>query len=192
MSKANIKRIVLLSTGVAMLIVFIVFSCILAKPGTNYTAEYKIHLALNELDNIDDVEAYLTENNISYEIQNSTLTLNDYDNIKFVIRTDNSTGYYIPSEKLVLLSKLDAKDYEIVTVEKEQTEDGWNENIFLKEKGITYSRYNGEYFIETTWALQIFKTVSMILFIGIGVYLTLDYLELYFKMRKKKQVQTNP
>ena len=129
---------------------------------------------------------------VSYEIKNSTLTLNDYDNIKFVIRTDNSTGYYIPSEKLVLLSKLDAKDYEIVTVEKEQTEDGWNENIFLKDQGITYSRYNGEYFIETTWALQIFKTVSMILFIGIGVYLTLDYLELYFKMRKKNQVQTNP
>ena len=192
MSKANIKRIVLLSTGVAMLIVFIVFSCILANPGTNYTDEYKIHLALTELDNISDVEAYLTENQIPYEIKNSTLTLNDYDNIKFVIRTDNSTGYLIPSEKLVLLSKLDAKDYEIVTVEKVPTEDGWNENIYLKESGITYSRYNGEYFIQTTWVLQLIKTVSMVLFIGIGAYLVLDYLDLYFKMKKKNQTVTNP
>lgn len=109
MSKENKKRIVLLSTGVAMLIIFIIFSCILSNPGKDYTKEYNIHLALLELENIDDVEAYLTENNVSYEINNSTLTLNDYDNIEYVIRTDNSTGYLIPSDKFVYLSKLDAK-----------------------------------------------------------------------------------
>lgn len=184
MSKANIKRLVLLCTALSMLIVFIVFTCILAKPGTNYTDEYKIHLALKELDTIEEVETYLTDNKISYEINASTLTLNDYQNIEYVIHTDNSTGHLIPSAKCLILEKLDAKDYEVVTVEKVATKDGWNENIYLKQKGITYSKYNGEYFIETSWALQIFKTVSMILFIGISVYLTLDYLDLYYKMKK--------
>ncbi|MBR6689063.1 MAG: hypothetical protein IKL68_03520 [Clostridia bacterium] len=187
MSKENKKRIVLLSTGVAMLIIFIIFSCILSNPGKDYTKEYNIHLALLELENIDDVEAYLTENNVSYEINNSTLTLNDYDNIEYVIRTDNSTGYLIPSDKFVYLSKLDAKDYEIVTVEKEATENGFNEHIFLKHKGITYSKYNGEYFIQTTWILQLIKTVSNIGFIAISVYLVLDYLDLYFKMRAREK-----
>ncbi len=186
MSKANKKRIVLLSTGLAMLIAFIVFTCILAGLGTNYTNEYRIHLALSELDTIEEVETYLTENNVSYEINNSTLTLNDYDNIKYVIRTDNSTGYLIPSDKFVILSKLDAKDYEIVTVKQEKTENGWNEHIFLKEKGITYSKYNGEYFIQTTWFLKLINTVAMVGFISITVYLTLDYLDLYFKMRKRQ------
>ena len=189
MSKANIKRIVLLSTSVAMLIIYIVFSCVLANPGKNYTDEYKIHLALSEYGTIEEVETYLTDNKISYKINNSTLTLNDYQNIEYVIHTDNSTGHLIPSAKCLLLEKLDAKDYEVVTVEKTDTEDGWNENIFLKEKGSTYSKYNGEYFIQTTWALQIFKTVSLIAFIGIGGYLALEYLELYFKMKKRNDLK---
>ncbi len=189
MSKSNIKRIVLLSTSVAMLIIFIVFSCVLANPGKNYTDEYKIHLALSEYDTIEEVETYLTDNKISYEINNSTLTLNNYENIEYVIHTDNSTGHLIPSAKCLLLEKLDARDYEVITVEKVATEDGWNENIYLKKNGITYSRYNGEYFIQTTWALQIFKTVSLIAFIGISVYLVLEYLDLYFKMKKRTDLK---
>ena len=190
MSKANKKRVVLLCTGAAMLIIFIVFTCILANPGKDYTKEYEIHLALLELENVEDVEAYLTENKLSYEITNSTITLNNYDNIKYVIRTDNSTGYLVPSEKFLYLAKLDAKDYEIVTVEKEATADGFNEHIFIKNKGITYSKYNGGYFIQTTWVLTLVKTISNIGFIAIGIYLVLDYLELYTKARKKKAVKT--
>lgn len=187
MSKENKKRLVLLSTGVAMLIIFIVFSCILAGPGKDYTKEYNIHLALLELESIEDVEAYLTENNVSYEITNSTLTLNDYDNIEYVIRTDNSTGYLIPSDKFIYLAKLDAKDYEIVTVEKETTEDGFNEHIFIKSKGITYSKYNGDYFIQTTWLLLLVKIVSILGFIAITSYLVLDYLNLYSKMKRREK-----
>lgn len=187
MSKTNIKRIVILGVGIAMLIVFIVFSCILSGLGKNYTEEYKIHLALSELNTIEEVENYLTENQISYEIKNSTLTLNDYSNIKYVIRTDNSTGHLVPSDKCLLLEKLDEKDYEVVTVNKVTTEEGWNEHVFLKDGGSTYSKYNGEYFIQQTAALETVKTISLFFFIGIGAYLALDYLDLYTKMKKKMQ-----
>ena len=192
MSKANKKRLVLLCTGVAMLIVSIVFSCILSTHGKEYTKEYQIHLALLELDNVQDVEAYLTENNISYSINNSTLTLNNYENIEYFIRTDNSTGYLIPSEKFLYLAKLDAKDYEIVTVEKEPSNDGYDELIFLKHKGITYSKFNGSYFIETTRALKTIQVISTIAYILIGVYLVLDYLELYFNMLKNRAASKSP
>lgn len=193
MAKKKIKRLVLLSTCVAMLIVYICFSCVLAGHGKNYTEEYKIHLALKEFDTVQEVETYLIDNKVSYSINNSIITLKDFNNIQYVIHTDNSTGVLVPSNKCMILEKLDAMDFEIVKVNKEATEDGWNEHIFLKENGITYSRINGDYFIQTTWAIKLIQTISCIVFIGTGVYLVLEYLELYFKMRKKNvQNQASP
>lgn len=157
-------RLALLRAGIISLVVCTIFAFIAATPGTNYSAEYEIYNDLSKITTVESVEEYLEARKISYTIQNSTIELHDYD-IHYVINNDNSTGWLIPSHKHIMLSKLDALDYEIVKVEKESTNDGWNECVSVKESVYTYTRLNGEYFIENT--ALVFTIVWLSLILGV-------------------------
>ena len=109
MKKFNFKRLCSLILGLCSLFLFISFTTTADGPGVDYTKEYAMYLDIKEMSSLEDVEAYLDNLNISYDINESKLTLPDYDSIEYVIKTDNSSGYLLHSNLMHNLSRLDER-----------------------------------------------------------------------------------
>ena len=91
MKKFNFKRLCALLLGLCSLFLFISFTTTADGLGVDYTKEYTMYLDIKEMSSLEDVESYLDNLNISYDINESKLTLPDYDSIEYVIKTDNSS-----------------------------------------------------------------------------------------------------
>ena len=187
MKKFNFKRLCSLILGLCSLFLFISFTTTVDGPGVDYTKEYTMYLDIKEMSSLEDVESYLDNQNISYNINESKLTLPDYDSIEYVIKTDNSSGYLLHSNLMHNLSRLDERDADIVTVKKETINNEITELIYLETNGLTYTKIADKYYIEPTIIYVILIIVSFFSFIILLTSSITEYIGVFFDWLKKKR-----
>ena len=187
MKKFNFKRLWSLILGLCSLLLFISFTTTVDGYGTDYTKEYSMYLDIKEMSSLEDVESYLDNLNISYDIDESKLTLQDYESIEYMINTDNSSGYLLHSKLMHNLSRLDERDTDIVTVKKETINNETTELIYLEDNGLTYTKIADKYYIEPTIIYIIFIIVSFFSFIILLPSSICEYIGVFFDWIKKKR-----
>lgn len=187
MKKFNFKRLCSLILGLCSLFLFISFTTTVDGPGVDYTKEYAMYLDIKEMSSLEDVEAYLDNLNISYDINESKLTLPDYDSIEYVIKTDNSSGYLLHSNLMHNLTRLDERDTDIVTVKKETINNEITELIYLETNGLTYTKIADKYYIEPTIIYVILIIVSFFSFVILLTSSITEYIGVFFDWLKKKR-----
>lgn len=187
MKKFNFKRLCSLILGLCSLFLLISFTTTVDGYGIDYTEEYSMYLDINEMSSLEDVEAYLDNLNISYDINESKLTLQDYENIEYVINTDNSSGYLQHSNLMHNLRRLDERDLDIVTVKKETINNETTELIYLETNVLTYTKIANKYYIEPTIIYVILIIVSFFSFIILLPSSIIEYIGVFFDWLKKKR-----
>ena len=187
MKKFNFKRLCTLILGLCSLLLFISFTTTANGYGVDYTKEFHMYLDIKEMTSLEEVESYLSNLNISYDIDESTLTLPTYDNIEYVINTDNSSGYLLHSTLMHNLNRLDERDLDIVTVKKETLDNETTELIYLEDNGLTYTKIANKYYIEPTIIYVILIPVSFFSFIILLPTSIIEYLGVFFDWLKKKR-----
>ena len=173
--------------GLLMLAISLSFSYSAQSPGSDYTKEYNIYQDIYDITNISDITQYLDNNDISYTISKQKLKLNDYDNISYIL-DDNNSCKIIHSKLIYRLSKLDEKDYDIVSVDKFKFNDELTERIYLKKGIYTYSKINDKYFINDTIIQQTGYIISAIATMLTFMNLTIDIMyEISNQIKKKRE-----
>ncbi len=184
------KRVALLCLGLISLIVYIVFCGIFDAPGIDYTTEYAIYQDISNMSSLEDVEAYLNDKSISYDIKESKLVLPDYDDIEYIILPDGSSGYIKHSKLHHNLSRLDERDADIVTVKKELINNKTVETIYLEDNGLTYTKIANKYYIEPSFIYAIIIIISFfayhILLIS-AIFILMD--DFFNWLEKKKEAK---
>ncbi|MBR6689062.1 MAG: hypothetical protein IKL68_03515 [Clostridia bacterium] len=187
MKKFNFKRLCTLLLGLCSLILFISFTATVDGPGVDYTKEFGMYLDIKEMTSLEEVETYLDNLNVSYDINESKLTLPDYGNIEYVINTDNSSGYLLHSTLMHNLNRLDERDLDIVTVKKETIDNEIIELIYLEDNGLTYTKIANKYYIEPTIIYLILIPISFFSFIILLTTSITEYIGVFFDWLKKKR-----
>ena len=184
---SKVKRVALLCVGLISLVVYIIFSGIVDGPGIDYTAEYGIYQDMSSLASIKDVEAYLCDKDIQYEIKDSRLILTDYDDVEYIILPDNSSGYVEYSTLHHNLSRLDERDLDIVTVKNELINNETVETIYLEDNGLTYTKIANKYYIEPTWIYAIVIVISFFAYIVLLPSAFIILIDDFFEWLKRKK-----
>lgn len=187
MVKLHLKRLCALFIGIISLIGCIFYSQLLEAPGIDYTTSYELYNDIRELSQVKDVESYLDNKNISYEIDENRLTVPDYDTIEYIINPDNETGYIVHSTLIHNLSKLDERNLDIIYVKKDIIDGQTLETICLDKNGFIYTKIDNKYYVEPTLIYLIHVIVFFLSSIIILPLIIIEYIGIFFDYLKKRK-----
>lgn len=187
MFESNLKRFTALCIGIVLLVICIFFCELLNQPGADYTVAYEAYNDLKELSSLEDVENYLNSKCISYEINNSKLTLPDCDSIVYIINPDNDTGYLSHSSIMHNLSKLDARNFDRVMVTNTFINNTPTEVTYLWNKGCLYTKLANHYYVEPTLFYAAIMLINFITAIIILPCVIIDYIGVFFDWLKERK-----
>lgn len=187
MVKLHLKRLFALFIGIISLIGCIFYCKLLETPGIDYTASYELYNELKELTLISDVEHYLDNKNVSYEIDENRLVVMDYNSVEYIINPDNKTGYIVHSNIMHNLSKLDERNLDIIYIKKEIIDEKTLETVCLNESGFIYTKINNNYYIEPTIIYLIYCIGFLLVSIIILPIIIIQYIGILFDWLKKRK-----